>query len=138
MLLALLSKQVRAFCHINPIYDSKLSNTISSFRSQQEEEHGKQRFIQQAMLMEQALSQTSGPFFLEDLSVVDCVFLPYVERMNASLFYYKGFTLRDPQAFPKISAWFDGLESRSTYRGTQSDFHTHCHDLPPQMGGKFL
>merc|ERR1712118_561675 len=22
-----------------------------------------------------------------------------------------------------------------TYRGTQSDAHTHCHDLPPQMGG---
>jgi glutathione S-transferase len=27
------------------------------------------------------------------------------------------------------------MESRSTYRGTQSDFHTHAHDLPPQMGG---
>ncbi|NER00688.1 MAG: glutathione S-transferase, partial [Cyanothece sp. SIO2G6] len=26
-------------------------------------------------------------------------------------------------------------ESRPTYRGTQSDFHTHVHDLPPQMGG---
>lgn len=27
------------------------------------------------------------------------------------------------------------MESRPTYRGTQSDFHTHVHDLPPQMGG---
>jgi glutathione S-transferase len=27
------------------------------------------------------------------------------------------------------------METRSTYRGTQSDFHTHVHDLPPQMGG---
>jgi glutathione S-transferase len=27
------------------------------------------------------------------------------------------------------------MESRPTYRGTQSDFHTHAHDLPPQMGG---
>ena len=88
------------------------------------------------MLMEEALGQTSGPFFLDDFSVVDCVFLPYVERMNASLFYYKGFTLRDPRVFPRITAWFQGLESRPSYRGTQSDFHTHCHDLPPQMGGK--
>merc|ERR1719232_955571 len=87
--------------------------------------------------MEQALSQTSGPFFLEDLSVVDCVFVPYVERMNASLFYYKGFLLRDPTVFPNISGWFDALESRQTYLGTQSDAHTHCHDLPPQMGGCF-
>jgi glutathione S-transferase len=27
------------------------------------------------------------------------------------------------------------METRPTYRGTQSDFHTHAHDLPPQMGG---
>ncbi len=63
------------------------------------------------------------------------IFVPYVERMNASLFYYKGFLLRDPEQFPHLSAWFDGLETRPTYLGTQSDFHTHCHDLPPQMGG---
>ena len=33
------------------------------------------------------------------------------------------------------SAWFDAMEQRETYRGTQSDAHTHSHDLPPQMGG---
>ena len=103
----------------------------------EEEEFSKQNFIKQAKRMDAALGSTKGPFFLDEFSVVDCVFIPYVERMNASLFYYKGFTLRDPQAFPKISAWFEGLESRETYRGTQSDFHTHCHDLPPQMGGCF-
>ena len=27
------------------------------------------------------------------------------------------------------------MEQRETYRGTQSDAHTHSHDLPPQMGG---
>ena len=27
------------------------------------------------------------------------------------------------------------METREAYRGTQSDFHTHAHDLPPQMGG---
>jgi len=106
-------------------------------RSSEEEERGKQNFIRQAMRMEDALGQTSGPFFLDSFSVVDCVFLPYVERMNASLFYYKGFTLRDARVFPRITAWFEGLEARQTYRGTQSDFHTHCHDLPPQMGGCF-
>jgi len=31
----------------------------------------------------------------------------------------------------------DSVETggRLRYLGTQSDFHTHCHDLPPQMGG---
>jgi glutathione S-transferase len=63
----------------------------------------------------------------------DLVFVPYVERMAASLAYYKGFVLR--QEHPGIGAWFAALEQRSTYLGTQSDFHTHAHDLPPQMGG---
>ena len=61
------------------------------------------------------------------------VTIPYLERMGASLAYYKGFLLREH--FPAINRWFDALEQRSTYRGTQSDFHTHAHDLPPQMGG---
>ena len=26
------------------------------------------------------------------------------------------------------------MEKKTTYLGTQSDFHTHAHDLPPQMG----
>jgi glutathione S-transferase len=53
--------------------------------------------------------------------------------MNASLYYYKGYSLREEN--PRLTAWFAAMESRDTYRGTQSDFHTHVHDLPPQMGG---
>ena len=61
------------------------------------------------------------------------IFTPYLERMNASLYYYKGYSLRSEN--PRLSAWFAAMESRPTYCGTQSDFHTHAHDLPPQMGG---
>jgi len=103
--------------------------------SQQDEQKKKQLFIQVAKVVDKVLSSTSGPYFLEEFSTADVVFVPYVERMNASLFYYKGFNLRDVKAFPNISNWFDALETRETYLGTQSDFHTHCHDLPPQMGG---
>jgi glutathione S-transferase len=53
--------------------------------------------------------------------------------MNASLAYYKGYRLR--REHPTIDRWFRALESLETYRGTQSDMHTHVHDLPPQMGG---
>jgi len=77
----------------------------------------------------------TGPFFLGNFSTADVVFIPYVERMAASLYYYKGLNLRAPDQFPALCRWFDGLERRSTYRGTRSDFHTHVHDLPPQMGG---
>ena len=63
----------------------------------------------------------------------DIIFIPYMERMNASLSYYKGFNLREN--FPFINEWLTLFEDTSTYRGTQGDFHTHSHDLPPQMGG---
>jgi glutathione S-transferase len=83
--------------------------------------------------MAAALEASPGPFFLPEFSTADLVFIPYVERMNASLAYYKGYLLREHH--PAIDRWFQALEQRATYLGTQSDFHTHAHDLPPQMGG---
>jgi glutathione S-transferase len=98
-----------------------------------QDKHNRQQFVAVIQEVEKALSVTESPFFLDDFSTADIVFIPYVERMNASLYYYKGYSLREEN--PYLSRWFDGLESRNTYRGTQSDFHTHAHDLPPQMGG---
>jgi len=103
--------------------------------SNREEVQNQKQFEATVKQVEAALEASKGPFFLETFSIADVVFVPYVERMNASLFYYKGYTLRDPEKNPMISGWFDALEERETYRGTQSDFHTHAHDLPPQMGG---
>ena len=65
----------------------------------------------------------------------DIIFIPYMERMNASLIYYKGFNIRT--YYQHIDKWFTLFEESSAYRGTQGDFHTHSHDLPPQMGGCF-
>ena len=94
----------------------------------------REQFRQVAQVMERALAAQGGPFLLGDeLGTADVVFVPYVERMNASLAYYKGYQLR--QEHPAIDRWFRALEQRPTYLGTQSDFHTHAHDLPPQMGG---
>ena len=56
--------------------------------------------------------------------------------MNASLSYYKGFNLR--ASYPFLNKWLTLFEGTATYRGTQGDFHTHSHDLPPQMGGCFI
>jgi len=63
----------------------------------------------------------------------DIIFIPYMERMNASLIYYKGFNLRS--SYRHLDNWLTLFEGTSAYRGTQGDFHTHSHDLPPQMGG---
>ena len=98
-----------------------------------QEAQNRAQFVRVVADVEAALERTPGPYFLAEFSTADVIFTPYVERMNASLYYYKGYSLREEN--PHLSAWFDAMESRPTYRGTQSDFHTHAHDLPPQMGG---
>lgn len=98
----------------------------------QEQRAGAQ-FDRVAAAVDQALLSTPGPYLLETFSSADVVITPYIERMNASLFYYKGYNLRARHS--AIATWFEAMETRPTYLGTQSDFHTHAHDLPPQMGG---
>jgi glutathione S-transferase len=103
-------------------------------------EESKRRAFEDVLLrFEKELAAAPGPWLRGDdrPSTADIIFVPYVERMSASLFYYKGFTMRDASQRPALCRWFDALEARSTYLGTQSDFHTHVHDLPPQMGGCF-
>jgi glutathione S-transferase len=101
--------------------------------SPREEQRNRTQFTGVVEQVEQALGATPGPYFLSEFGIVDVIFTPYVERMNASLYYYKGYSLRTNNS--RFAAWFEAMESRPTYRGTQSDFHTHVHDLPPQMGG---
>jgi glutathione S-transferase len=104
-------------------------------RSLHQDQRHQAVFAEVARRVEGALEEREGPYFLEALSCVDTIFVPYLERMNASLAYYKGYDLR--RQHPAIHRWFEALERRPTYLGTQSDFHTHAHDLPPQMGGCF-
>eukprot|EP01094_Clydonella_sp_ATCC50884_P012885 TRINITY_DN23176_c0_g1_i1.p1 TRINITY_DN23176_c0_g1~~TRINITY_DN23176_c0_g1_i1.p1 ORF type:complete len:416 (+),score=124.54 TRINITY_DN23176_c0_g1_i1:77-1324(+) len=107
-------------------------------RSVQEEEYCRDTFVEALSEVDRRLQATPGPFFLDHFSTAEPVFVPYLERMCASLFYYKGFVVRDPAAFPGVCEWFRALEARASYRGTQGDFHTHAHDLPPQMGGCYV
>ncbi|MCX5931325.1 MAG: glutathione S-transferase family protein [Cyanobacteria bacterium] len=98
-----------------------------------QEERAAAQFDRVAAAVAEALRSTPGPYLLGMFSSADVVITPYIERMNASLFYYKGYNLRSRH--PAIATWFAAMETRPTYLGTQSDFHTHAHDLPPQMGG---
>ena len=94
----------------------------------------REQFQDIARRFERELNREEGPWLRgPEPQTVDLIFVPYVERMNASLAYYKGYRLRAEH--PAIDRWFRALEQLETYRGTQSDFHTHAHDLPPQMGG---
>ena len=103
----------------------------------------KKRFKESISKLNEVLSRSESGFIdplvtnkgEKEPGTGDIIFIPYIERMNASLAYYKGFNLRS--TYPYINKWLTLLESTSAYRGTQGDFHTHSHDLPPQMGGCF-
>ncbi|WP_310414237.1 glutathione S-transferase, partial [Chamaesiphon sp. OTE_8_metabat_110] len=62
--------------------------------SAREEQHNHEQFVSVVAMVEAALAQTSGNYFLEQFGTADVIFTPYVERMNASLYYYKGYSLR--------------------------------------------
>jgi len=102
----------------------------------------RQEFITCLNTVEQALSGSETGFFMggNSMSIVDIQFAPFLERMAASLIFYKGFQLRFPpnhpmNAYPNINKWFDAMEQCEAYQVTKSDYYTHCWDLPPQLGG---
>ena len=71
------------------------------------------------------------PFFDEQFGTHEILMAPYMERMVASVFYYKGYDIRAKK--PNISAWLDAMEKRDSYRGTKSDFATLVRDIPPEI-----
>merc|ERR1719217_515833 len=82
-----------------------------------------------------ALGASGGPFFLgKEVSLVDCVFASSLERIAASMLYYKGLRVKGGR-WEKVNRWFEAMEKRESYRASMSDFHTNVHDLPPQIGG---
>ncbi len=121
----------RSWC--NWLCQQSLNFIDNSFR--------KKRFKESISKLNEILSRSKSGFVDPSVSnrgdiepgVGDIIFIPYMERMNASLAYYKGFNLRSN--YPHVDNWLTLFEGTSVYRGTQGDFHTHSHDLPPQMGG---
>lgn len=106
---------------------------------------GKEPFVRTLQYVDEVLQKADGPFFLgSEISLVDVQFAPFLERMAASLLYFKGFVMRDGPnedrkrantVYPGINAWFNAMEQLPAYQLTKSDYYTHAHDLPPQLGG---
>jgi hypothetical protein len=58
-------------------------------------ESAKRQFIAVMDEIEGELGAAGGPYFLgKELSLVDCVFAPMLERIAAAMPYYKGFVVR--------------------------------------------
>lgn len=98
-------------------------------------EGGRRNFFARMDQINDELGAEEGPYFLSSFSLVDCVFSPFLERIAASIPYYKGEIVRGAGRWPNLEAWFNAMETRPTFVNIRSDHYTHVHDLPPQLGG---
>lgn len=86
--------------------------------------------------VDEALGATPGPWFLggDVPSIVDFQYVSHVERMNASVLYWKGLQTRGTQRWSNLEKWLSAFEGRPSYQATKSDYYTHVMDIPPQYG----
>lgn len=99
-------------------------------------------FLDCLQTVNDSLEATSGPYFLDYTTkhptMIDFVFASHVERMLASVAYWKGINLRDSSKwgsrFSAVQRWFDALERHEYYLAFKSDYYTHVKDIPPQYG----
>jgi glutathione S-transferase len=97
-----------------------------------------QGFMDCIKKVDQELRSTRGPWFFGEFdypSMIDFIYISHVERMLASVAYWKGLNLRDPKWNLKgLNAWLDAFEKREPYLAFKSDYYTHIKDIPPQYG----
>jgi len=97
---------------------------------------GKDNFVAALETLDDALAEQGGPYFCgAELTLCDLLVCSFLERAEASLLYFKGFRCRDADKFPNVAKWFDAMETRPAWLASMSDYYTHAHDLPPQLGG---
>uniref|UniRef100_A0A7S4DCY0 GST C-terminal domain-containing protein n=1 Tax=Heterosigma akashiwo TaxID=2829 RepID=A0A7S4DCY0_HETAK len=89
--------------------------------------------------VDEALGSTEGPWFLggDSPSLVDLAYVTHIERMVASLLYWKGFQIRNA-GYSNVDRWLEAFEQRPAYMATKSDYYTHVMDIPPQYGPGFF
>ena len=97
----------------------------------------RKRFEQTMDVVNRELGETSSPWFLDDLSIVDLQFVTHIERMAASCVFWSGLQIRGVSRWGAIERWLQAFEAMPTYMATKSDYYTHVQDIPPQYGPGF-
>ena len=82
-----------------------------------------------------ALGESQTPWFLggSGPTLVDLQYVSHVERMVASVAYWKGIRIRDENHFPNIERWLCAFEERPAYLATKSDCYTYVEPEPPPL-----
>lgn len=95
-------------------------------------------FLDTLMRVDDALGSTSGPWFLGGAgtspSIVDVQYISHVERIVASVLYWKGLEIRNTGKFPNVDKWLNAFEDRPSYMATKSDHYTLVMSIPSQNG----
>mmetsp|Transcript_16887 Transcript_16887/g.36728 ORF Transcript_16887/g.36728 Transcript_16887/m.36728 type:complete len:448 (+) Transcript_16887:718-2061(+) len=98
-------------------------------------------FLDKLTQVDHALGSTSGPWFLDSSaspSVVDIQYISHMERIIASVLYWKGMEIRGTGQYPNLDKWLDAFEERQSYTATNSDYYTLCMGIPSQNGPGFF
>jgi len=97
---------------------------------------GKADFEETVSAVDAALAASGGPFFMGPaITLADVVFAPFLERIAASIPYYKGDRVRGSGRWRALDAWYAAMDAEPAFLAVRSDAYTHVHDLPPQLGG---
>lgn len=95
-------------------------------------------FLECMQKVDDYLLQEKGPWFFGKYdypTMIDFIYVSHVERMLASVAYWKGLNLRDPKWNLKgLNRWLEAFEKREPYLAFKSDYYTHIKDIPPQYG----
>jgi glutathione S-transferase len=98
-------------------------------------ERSRKQFEMGLDLMDQELTMTGSPWFLNELSIVDLTYISHLERMAASVANWGGFKILGDGRWPAIERWVAAFEEKvPAYLATKSDYYTHVQDIPPQYG----
>ena len=52
----------------------------------------------------------------KEVSYVDIIYVPALERFAANMSFVRGFHLRGNPAYPNLSAWFDAINALPSYQ----------------------
>ncbi|KAF5833374.1 glutathione S-transferase [Dunaliella salina] len=83
-------------------------------------------FEQELRWMEGTLVKHGGPYFLGSMfSLVDIMFISFMERLVAGLPFFRGYSLKDNPEFPRIAEWVRAMNQRDAYRRVKTDDYTY-------------
>eukprot|EP00546_Thalassionema_frauenfeldii_P010456 CAMPEP_0178914376 /NCGR_PEP_ID=MMETSP0786-20121207/11392_1 /TAXON_ID=186022 /ORGANISM="Thalassionema frauenfeldii, Strain CCMP 1798" /LENGTH=507 /DNA_ID=CAMNT_0020587279 /DNA_START=198 /DNA_END=1721 /DNA_ORIENTATION=- len=111
------------------------------FKKRQEMSEAMRGFLDCIGKVDKELKSTKGPWFFDEHdhpTMIDFIYVSHVERMLASVAFWKGLNLRDQKwKFDGLNSWLEAFEKRESYLAFKSDYFTHVMDIPPQYGPGF-